>query len=605
MSIIGKTITGYKILKRIGKGGMGLVYLAEHTTLDKQAAIKVIDKKLIPDTDFQIEKRFKREAVLHSKLGRHPKIIELFNYIHEDNYFYILMEYFESVELATVIGKQTGPIPHERAIPIFKQILRGISHAHKRGIIHRDIKPSNILINKDDKIKIVDFGIAIEQTGSGRLTQKSLLVGSPMYMSPEHILEMDLNNTADIYLLGLTFYEMLAGKHPFDVGKSKIKKAQISETPKDPRVHYKDIPEHIVNAIMMALNKKPEDRQQSCEDFANQLEGKIKPTPELPPPTRKKWSISQKGVFAAFLFLGVFLFYQSNYNDTIETTSKITLKSPDGHEVWTTGKDATIYWNSKGLPYDDKISIDLLLSGNKVKTIVPKTTNDGIYTWRVDNNLEESEYYDIRISSLSTKISDEASSYFTIKKPAKLPTRKTAEEYFEEGQKYSEEEKYDYAVTSFTNAIELNDTWYELYFYRGWSYYYLKKYNNALSDANYYVTKNGNNISYKLRGWVRYKLKKYDDAIDDFNKCIEIDKTLSDCYNGRGFINYNIHENYNIAFDDFNKAIENDSDVGVYYRNRGLCYIKFGKKNKGCEDIRKADILGDSEAQEFLDKYCK
>jgi|TARA_B100000315_G_scaffold256683_1_gene303207 serine/threonine-protein kinase len=130
MAMIGKKITGYKIVKRIGVGGMGTVYLGKHTTLDRQAAIKVIDKKQAADQELQIEKRFRKEAVLHSKLGRHSKIIELFNYIKEDSYFYILMEYFESVELSTVIGKQTGPMVHERALPIFIQILQGIGHAH-------------------------------------------------------------------------------------------------------------------------------------------------------------------------------------------------------------------------------------------------------------------------------------------------------------------------------------------------------------------------------------------------------------------------------------------------------------------------------------------
>ncbi len=144
------------------------------------------------------------------------------------------------------------------------------------------------MINNNDKIKIADFGIAIEQTGSARLTQKHMLVGTPMYMSPEHILEMDIEKTSDIYLLGLTFYEMLAGKHPFDVKKGKIKKAQVSETPKDPREHYKHIPEHIVNAIMIALNKDPKDRQQSCEEFAKQLEGKEETPIKVFPPTETK-----------------------------------------------------------------------------------------------------------------------------------------------------------------------------------------------------------------------------------------------------------------------------------------------------------------------------
>jgi len=479
----------------------------------------------------------------------------------------------------------------------------------------------------------VDFGIAIEQTGSGRLTQKSLLVGSPMYMSPEHILEMDLNNTADIYLLGLTFYEMLAGKHPFDVGKSKIKKAQISEIPKDPRVHYKDIPEHIVNAIMMALNKNPEDRQQSCEDFANQLEGKIRPTPEPPPSTRTKWSTSLKAVFAIFLVLVVLLFYES-----IETTSKITLKSPNGHEVWITGKVESISWYSKGLPHYDKISIDLLLSGNKVKTIVPKTTNDGIYRWKIDNNLKESDYYDIKISSLSTKVSNEASSYFTIKKPAKLPIRKTAEEYFEEGEKYYYENNYDKAITSFTKCLNKDQNHHKSRFSKSRSHYYLKNYSIALTDVNTLIKKRGNAGDYNLRGWVHYRLskskkairdfniaiskgrndsqvyigrawsyyadKKYYNAIRDFTKAIDLEPELHDAWYGRALARFD-SGNPSSALSDMSKAIKLDSLNSEYFFMRGKIFLSMNNLRNACKNWRKASVLQHPRADYYILIYCK
>ena len=284
MNIIGKTIHGYKIQKRIGKGGMGSVYLAKHTTLEKEVAIKIVN--LGSDNDSEMALRFKREARLHLSLGRHPNIIELENYIVEDNH-YIFMQYFESVELATVIGKQTGPMPYKRAMPIFKQILSGIGHTHDVGIIHRDIKPPNILINNNDEIKIADYGIAIQSSSSsfssseatGAITQKGVVVGSPTYMSPEQILAMDLDYSTDIYLLGITFYEVLAGRPPFDpttLSITEIKKAHINTAPEDPRKYYPDIPENVVNAVMMALSKNQGDRQESCKEFLSNLEGRSK-----------------------------------------------------------------------------------------------------------------------------------------------------------------------------------------------------------------------------------------------------------------------------------------------------------------------------------------
>ena len=151
MAFIGKTVWGYKIAKEVGRGGMGNVYLGQHTTLDKKVAIKVINREYSARQD--VIKRFKSEASIHSLIGRHPNIIEFINYFPEGDNYYIVMEYFESTELADEIDKR-GAISEKRAIFIAKQILNGIGHAHKRGIVHRDIKTPNILINKKDEIKL-------------------------------------------------------------------------------------------------------------------------------------------------------------------------------------------------------------------------------------------------------------------------------------------------------------------------------------------------------------------------------------------------------------------------------------------------------------------
>ena len=145
MSIIGQNISGYVVIKEIGKGGMGVVYLSEHATLKKKVAIKALYPKFSADEELQ--RRFKREAIVQSKLRKHPRLIELINYFEQDGFSYILMEYFDSRPLSTIIGKEVGPMPYKRAIPIFNQMLDGFAYAHKNGIIHRDIKPSNILIN--------------------------------------------------------------------------------------------------------------------------------------------------------------------------------------------------------------------------------------------------------------------------------------------------------------------------------------------------------------------------------------------------------------------------------------------------------------------------
>ena len=206
--MIGKIITGYKIKKLLGEGGMADVYLAKHITLGKETAIKVI--KPSQNQNDEMIARFEREAWLHSKVGRHENIIELSNYLEENSKHFLIMEYFKSVELKDKIGKQTGPIPFKRAMPIFKQILNGFGHAHSKGFIHRDIKPANILINSDDKIKILDFGIA-KQISKKMKPEKELFkteakevqIGTAHYMSPEQITVRDLSIATDIYSIGI------------------------------------------------------------------------------------------------------------------------------------------------------------------------------------------------------------------------------------------------------------------------------------------------------------------------------------------------------------------------------------------------------------------
>ena len=216
MSFIGKNIHGYDVKSEIGQGGMAVVYLAENKVLGKEVAIKVIHRQFSHDKDQR--KRFHREAVVQSRLS-HPNLIKLINYFEQESDSFIMMEYFKSRALSTVIGREIGPVPFDtKAKHIFKQILAGIGYAHEKNLIHRDIKPSNILINSKDEIKITDFGIAKPASGEEdlNLTGQGTIVGTPYYMSPEQIKGLSVDHRSDIYSLGITFYETLTGRLPFE-----------------------------------------------------------------------------------------------------------------------------------------------------------------------------------------------------------------------------------------------------------------------------------------------------------------------------------------------------------------------------------------------------
>ena len=175
------SLPDYKILKKIGSGGMGDVYLAEHKVLETAVAIKSLHSNLVNDETFR--KRFKSEAKIHAKLY-HPNVVKLIDFQERKDGLFIIMEYVEGIQLDNYIKNETGPIPENKLILLFSQILDAVSHAHSKGLVHRDIKPANVIIS-NDKIKVLDFGIAKELSSESGLTKTGVQVGTPMYMSPE------------------------------------------------------------------------------------------------------------------------------------------------------------------------------------------------------------------------------------------------------------------------------------------------------------------------------------------------------------------------------------------------------------------------------------
>ena len=209
--MIGKNIFGYKILSKIGEGGMGTVYLAEHFLLGK-FAIKALAPDLAKNRQFQ--ERFSREAKAQFAL-QHENIVRLYTFFKEADELFIVMEYVGGNSLDACI-EQNGPLPEDRALSIFKDALAGLNCAHSKGVVHRDVKPSNILLTRDGTAKIVDFGIAL-MAGVRRILPAGLTLGTPHYTSPEQIKRpKTIDHRSDVYSMGVVLYEMLTGKVPFD-----------------------------------------------------------------------------------------------------------------------------------------------------------------------------------------------------------------------------------------------------------------------------------------------------------------------------------------------------------------------------------------------------
>ncbi|HEY2398830.1 MAG TPA: serine/threonine-protein kinase, partial [Steroidobacteraceae bacterium] len=265
--MIGTVLNQYRLDEIIGQGGMGVVYRALDTNLERVVAVKVLSSTLRDDPEFVA--RFRQEARIQAGLN-HPNIATLFDFFIWNDMPVAVMELIKGETLRSMVDR-IGPIPAHIALPIFVQALRGVAAGHKLGIIHRDLKPSNLMITEEGVVKITDFGIAKVRNNSGQ-TRVSTRVGSASYMAPEQILGRPVDEKTDIYIMGGTLYELLTGRPPFQgLSQFEIDSAHVRESPKLPTEFIVNIPPAAVGAIMKALAKEPSDRFATAEEFIQAL----------------------------------------------------------------------------------------------------------------------------------------------------------------------------------------------------------------------------------------------------------------------------------------------------------------------------------------------
>ncbi|MGA8264032.1 MAG: serine/threonine-protein kinase, partial [Ignavibacteriaceae bacterium] len=268
--MIGKTILHYKILEKLGEGGMGVVYLAEDTKLERKVAIKFLPKHISSDSEERA--RFKIEAKAAAALN-HPNIATIHSIEEADEQMFIVMEYVKGKELVDFVNKNQGePLPFNDIINYTIQIAEGLSAAHKEGIIHRDIKSSNIMITNDGKIKIMDFGLA-KLRGKTKLTKIGTTIGTIEYMSPEQAQGEEVDQRADIWSFGIVLYEMLTGKMPFRGEYDQaVLYSILNEDPEPVNVLNPEVSPELVQITEKALQKNLETRYASMSEILNELE---------------------------------------------------------------------------------------------------------------------------------------------------------------------------------------------------------------------------------------------------------------------------------------------------------------------------------------------
>jgi len=330
MNLVGKTIGGkYKVLEQIGSGGMAMVYRGEHIYLKKPVAIKV----MLPSFSEKPElvQRFLQEAEMASKLD-HPNIVKIFDFGDEDGLLYLVMQFIDGDTLERIL-RHRGKLSLREAINITLQVLSALQYAHEKGLVHRDIKPGNVMINREGRAYLLDFGIAVLGGMDG---EEKTAAGTPEYMAPEQF-RGRADRRSDLYSVGVMLYEMLTGKTPFQDAKDiyelqhRILRDPIPPTGIDPEI----------DAILeKALSKLPSQRFQSAKEFADALlsleeakgmeyntsipventEGKVeekesemrKITQFVPLPEEEEFEIEDKGfpwrLFIILVVLGILLF---------------------------------------------------------------------------------------------------------------------------------------------------------------------------------------------------------------------------------------------------------------------------------------------------------
>jgi TonB family protein len=268
--MIGKKIDPYEIQEILGRGGMGVVYRARDTKLDRDVAIKMMDLQFASDPNFL--KRFQSEAKALARL-QDPNIVSIFSLLETTDGICIVMEYVRGTTLAKLLLPRVAlPIP--RVITIFKQLLLALAHAHNEGVIHRDIKPANIIVGDSDRIKVADFGLAkVKQEFAATATKGT--AGTLYYMSPEQFRGLkEVDNRGDIYSAGMTLYECLTGKLPFGEEDSYYTVAQqvVHGQVPPPETMNLGIPGGLVAIVKRMIACDPKDRYQKAEEVVKDLE---------------------------------------------------------------------------------------------------------------------------------------------------------------------------------------------------------------------------------------------------------------------------------------------------------------------------------------------
>jgi len=364
--MVGTTISHYKVLEKIGQGGMGEVYRAEDTNLSREVAIKVLPEQFIKDP--QRLARFEREAKLLASLN-HPNIAAIHSFEHADDIHFLVLELVPGETLAERVAK--GAVPVEETLEVCRQIAEGVEAAHEKGVIHRDLKPANVKVTPEGKVKILDFGLAkafeseipaadISQspTLTEEMTRAGVILGTAAYMSPEQAKGKEVNKQADIFAFGAVLYELLTGKRAFQGETITETLAKILEGEPDWKAVPQSVPTRIHELLEDCLKKTPDERLRDIGNARIQINRALK-EPASPTdvtsavqPVQQRWGITAGLVLLAVVVTGLVVWLLVQPSSPEKTLNRFMIRpSPPAVLAGTTGKEIDISPDGRHLVY--------------------------------------------------------------------------------------------------------------------------------------------------------------------------------------------------------------------------------------------------------------
>jgi eukaryotic-like serine/threonine-protein kinase len=323
----------YEIIKKLGKGGMGVVYQAHDPQIDRTVALKVLREDRVVSEDFVL--RFFKEAKFIGRLS-HPNIVTVYDVGRDHGTIYIAMEYLQGQPFNEVI--RSGRLSIEKIIDIALQIANALGYAHEKGIVHRDIKPSNIILTDEGNVKLTDFGIArAEDSNAAQQTQAGVILGTPFYMSPEQVMGKRADGRSDLFSLGVILYELIVGRKPFKGDHfTAIFRAITDDIPVAPLKIDASIPQSLSDLIMKALSKNPNERFQTSKEMGDALktclqvkESLLLPGKPISPKKKPVASVLIMGLIAAVILGGTIYFFGAyNKKQASSLSTRIEANKP-------------------------------------------------------------------------------------------------------------------------------------------------------------------------------------------------------------------------------------------------------------------------------------